>query len=169
VSQLDAHGIAVDVPSGWEARIFRRNAAGETRASEVAGPPAPMGELTFPVAQLATVPLPVDAADYGSDVVATLGPNDAFIVLKEFGPGSIDKPLFARTGMPRALDTEDFDPAALQRALNGQAGRQVFFREAGRAFCLYVVLGSYQRRNQVVPQVNQLLASIRIGQASPTP
>ena len=162
MSEIDAHGLAVDVPSGWEGRIFRRNAAGETRVSEVAGGNAPHGELTFPVVHVATVPLPLDAADYGSDVVSTLGPNDVLIVLKEFSPGEGSQPLFSRAGMPRSLDGEDFDPNALQRAIDGQGGRQVFFHEAGRAFCLYIVLGSYQRRYQVIGHVNDVLGTIRI-------
>ena len=162
MSEIDAHGLAVDVPPGWEGRIFRRSRAGETQTSEVAGAPAPMGELTFAVAHVATVALPIDAADYGSDVVETLGPNDVFIVVKEFDPNEAGQRLFSRAGMPRSLAAEDFDPAALQRALEGQAGRQVFFNEAGRAFCLYVVLGGYQRRNQVIAQVNRVLGAIRI-------
>jgi hypothetical protein len=83
-------------------------------------------------------------------------------VLKEFEPADAAQPLFERDGMPRELAPEDFDPAALQRQLSGQAGRQVFFHEGGRAFCVYVVLGSYNRRNHVVPVVNLVLAGIRI-------
>ena len=45
-------------------------------------------------------------------------------------------------------------PAVLQRAIRGQAGVQRFFHESGRAFCLYVVLGAYSNRQQVVPEVN---------------
>jgi hypothetical protein len=162
VKDLDAHGLTVGVPTGWEARIFRRNAAGETRTAEVSGPAAPLGERTFPVAQISSVALPVDAADYGSDVVATLGPNDVFIVLKEFDPQERTQPLFARRGLPRSLDSEDVDPSGLQRALTGQAGRQIFFQDGDRAFCLYIVLGSYEHRGSLMATINQVLGSIRI-------
>jgi hypothetical protein len=162
MSEIQAHGLAVDIPSGWEGRVFRRAEAGEVQAQGVTGAAAPMGELTFPVVHVATIPIPNDAADYGSDVVESLGPDDAFIVLKEFEPQDASAALFERQGMPRELTPEDFDPAALQRQLAGQAGRQVFFNEAGRAFCVYVVLGSYSRRNQVVPAVNAVLGGIRI-------
>ena len=162
MSELEAYGLAVEVPTGWEGRVFRRAEAGQPQASNVAGAAAPPGELTFPVVHVATVPIPNDAADYGSDVVVDLGPDDAFIVLKEFDASDVAQPLFARDGMPRSLAAEDFDPAALQRQLSGQAGRQVFFHENGRAFCLYVVLGSFNRRLQVVPAVNAVLGGIRI-------
>ncbi|MEX2267046.1 MAG: hypothetical protein WEA75_00020 [Acidimicrobiia bacterium] len=161
MSEIEAHGLAVDLPAGWEGRVFRRAEAGEVQAAGVVGASAPPGELTFPVVHVASIPIPNDAADYGSDLVESLGPDDAFIVLKEFEPADATQPLFARAGMPE-LAPEDFDPAGLQRQLSGQAGRQEFFHEAGRAFCVYVVLGSYSRRNEVVPAVNAVLAGIRI-------
>jgi hypothetical protein len=162
MSEMAAHGLALDVPPGWEGRVFRRPEADEAESSAVAGGPAPVGERTFPVMHVSSVPIPNDAADFGSDVVTSLGQDDAFIVLKEFDPADTVHELFALEGMPRTLDPDDFDPGTLQRQLAGQAGRQVFFQEAGRAFCIYVVLGAYTRRHVVVPAVNSVLASIRI-------
>ena len=162
MSEINAHGLTVNVPSGWEGRIFRRNEFAEVRASEVPGPAAPEGELTFPLAQVATVPIPVDAADYGSDVVEELAGGDVFIVLKEFAPAEASQPLFARAGLPRQLDPEAFHPGTLQRTLPGHAGQQIFFNEGGRAFCLYVVIGDYRRRQQLVGAINAVLAGIQI-------
>jgi hypothetical protein len=101
-------------------------------------------------------------ADYGSDVVEDLGRDDALIVLKEFDPADADQPLFAREGLPRKLRPAQLDPSVLQRRLEGQAGFQEFFHEGGRAFCLYVVLGDYDRRSTVVPRVNTVLRSLTI-------
>jgi hypothetical protein len=162
MTEIAAEGLSIEVPTGWEGRVYRRAEAGQPQAANVAGPAAPEGERSFPVAHLATIPIPNDAADYGSDVVESLGPDDAFIVLKEFDPADAAYELFARVGMPRAFDPEDFDPAALQRQLPGQAGRQVFFQENGRAFCVYIVLGSFNRRHVVVPSVNGVLAGVQI-------
>ena len=162
MSQIDAHGLSMNVPAGWEGRIFRRNASGETRAAEVPGPAAPPGEVTMPLAHLATVPIPVDAADYGSDVVETLGPTDVFMVLKEFAPEEAAKALFARVGLPRTIDPEAFDPGTLQRTIPGQAGQQIFFQESGRAFCLYIVIGDFRRRTQLAAPLNGVLAQMRI-------
>jgi hypothetical protein len=162
MSEISAHGLSMDVPSGWEGRIFRRNEAGELRAAEVPGEPAPMGERTLPLAQLATVPLPADAADYGSEVVETLGTGDVFMVLKEFAPEEAGEALFERVGLPRQLDAEGFNPGTLQRTLPGHAGQQIFFNEGGRAFCLYVVIGDYARRHQLIDAINGVLAQVQI-------
>jgi hypothetical protein len=161
MAQLQAHGLGVDAPSGWEGRIFQRAEEGEVNV-EVSGAAAPPGERSFPVVHVATIPLPLDMADYGSDVVEDLRRDDALIVLKEFDPAGVDQPLFAKEGMRRKLKPEHFDPAVLQRRLDGQAGYQEFFHDAGRTFCIYVVLGSYDRRVAVVPRVNAVLATLTI-------
>jgi len=168
MSEIAAHGLAVDPPAGWEGRIFRRPEYGDVGASEVPGPPGPPGERTFPVLHAATIPLPADAADYGSDVVDELKATDALVVLKEFDAAAGGTALFARDGMPRTLASTDFDTAMLQRSLAGQGGTQVFFHEVGRAFCLYVVLGGFDRRAEVIPGVNEVLAGIRIEPNQPS-
>jgi hypothetical protein len=173
MAELVAHGIAVAPPAGWEGRIFRRPAAGETAptgtplGAQVVGAAAPMGELSFPVVQVATIPLPLDMADYGSDVVDDLGRRDALVILKEFDPVDLGTPLFEREGMPRALAPDDFRSSMLQRNLEGQGGYQEFFHEAGRVFCLYVVLGDFAQRTAVVPAVNQVLATLTIEPSAP--
>jgi hypothetical protein len=161
--QIQAHGLAVQTPPGWEGRIFRRRQAGELSAqAEVPGAPAPAGEQIFPVVHVATIPLAADVADFVSDAVEHLGPTDAIVVLKEYAPASATTKLFAATGLPRLLDPDGFDPRVLNRQLAGQAGLQRFFNESGRAFCLYVVIGAYQRRHDVVPVVNTVLATVQI-------
>jgi hypothetical protein len=55
-----------------------------------------------------------------------------------------------------------FSPQALQRSLPGQAGCQVFFTEAGRAFCCYAVLGRQAAAARVLPQANATLSATRI-------
>jgi hypothetical protein len=162
LGELKGHGVAVDVPSGWDGRIFRRPEHGEVRASEADGPPAPPGATTHSVTHVANVPLPERMADFGSDAVERLGADDALIVLFEYDPASAGQPLFASPGIPRPLDPDAFSPNVLQRPLANQAGMQLFFSEQGRAFCLYVVLGGYQRRHEVVPRVNRVLETIRI-------
>lgn len=171
MSQLEAHGLTISTPPGWEGRIFVRPAHGEVTTSTAGGPPAPEGEKTLPLVHVATIPLPPDVADYGNPAVEDLGPDDALIVLKEFGPAEAGTALFATEGLPRVLDPDSFDEAALLRTLAGQAGLQVFFHEAARAFCLYVVLGSSANRAQLVAAVNSVLASVQIepAQAVPVP
>ena len=123
-----------------------------------------------PVLHVATIPLAPDVADYASDAVEALGALDALVVLKEFDPSEAATPLFRTEGLPRDLDPDWFDPSSLQRTLPGQAGMQRFFQSGGRAFCLYVVLGSFARRYDVVPAVNQVLATLTIEPMTvPTP
>ena len=50
----------------------------------------------------------------------------------------------------------------MQRTIVGMSGAQSFFTEGGRAFCAYVVLGSHRARAALVPEVNRLLAGLRI-------
>lgn len=168
MSDVTAFGLGVDPPAGWEGRIYQRadaeqRAAREAEASSTPpGDPAPPGEQVLPVIHVATIPVPIDAADYGSDIVGDLGRDDAFIVVKEFSSTEIGSALFAREGVPRVLDLADFSPSTLQRSLQGQAGAQIFFHEARRAFCLYVVLGSYDNRATMIPRVNGVLATLAI-------
>jgi len=46
--------------------------------------------------------------------------------------------------------------------IEGQGGAQRFFADAGRPFCIYVVLGSYARRVRTVPLINELVGAITI-------
>jgi hypothetical protein len=162
LGELRAHGIAVEVPAGWDGRITRHTEHGDVSAASSGAPQVPPGFTAWPVTHVASVALPGDVADFGSNVVDELGPEDAVIAVVEYDPASAGTTLFAAQGVPRVLDPELFSPSVLQRSLPGQAGLQLFFTEQGRALCLYVVLGSYSRRHEVVPRVNAVLASLQI-------
>jgi hypothetical protein len=161
MAELSALGVTVTLPTGWEGRIFRRPEFGDVSAT-ADDPAAPPGAATHSVVHVATISLPPGVGDFASGAVESLGPDDALVVLFEYEPASVDQPLFARRGIPRQLDPDDFSPSVLQRTIPGQAGAQVFFSEAERAYCLYVVLGSYARRRQVVPHVNEVLVTFEI-------
>ena len=149
MGEVSAYGIAVDAPAGWDVRIFQR--------------PAGPGETTHAVVHAGTFALPPGRGDYGSGAVERMGPADALVVLLEFHPDDAGSALFAGRGLPRSLDPAAFRTTSLQRALPGQAGHQVFFTESGRAFCLYVVLGSIANRARLVAAVNALLPGVSIG------
>jgi hypothetical protein len=166
VTDLNAHGIALTLPTGWEGRVFKRPAAGEISASAADGPPAPPGETTNAIVHVSTIPLPPGMGDFGSEAVPDLGPNDVLVVLFEYDAKSTAQPLFARAGVPRELSADDFSPGVMQRAIRGQAGVQVFCHETDRAFCLYVVLGSFANRQRLVPRVNEILATLDIAPLS---
>jgi hypothetical protein len=162
MTDLAAHGIEVSLPTGWEGRVFRRPAAGDVAASAADGPPAPDGETTHAVLHASTIALPLGIGDFASGAVDKLGATDVIVVLFEYDTASIDTPLFKSVGLPRTLAADDFSPNVMQRAIRGQAGVQQFFNDQGRAFCLYVVIGSFARRQQLVKQVNEVLATLTI-------
>ena len=153
---MRAHGIAVELPPGFEGRIFRRQGTGP--------------EVPCTVAHFATFALPDEVGDFGGGAVTLMGDDDVFAALFEYGPESLGATLFARQGMPRSLTTSDFLPYVLRRGLPGQSGTQWFFTEAARPFTLYMVLGSHARRATLVPRANSLLSTVAVGPApSPAP
>lgn len=147
--KVSAHGIGADLPSGWDARIFRRRP--EREAAD-----------THPILHAGNFPLPVTAGDYGSGAVELMGATSVFVVLKEFATEAAALPLFAASGRPAQLPYQTFSPNALQRAIKGHAGAQFFFTEQDRPFCLYVVLGSYVDRSGLAPAAGTVLDRIVI-------
>lgn len=142
-------GISVSVPDGWEARIRLAAADGD--------------QTVWPVLHAATVPLIVERGDYGAGVVETLQSSDVFIAMLEFGPEAIGSALFPHVvSPPRQVDATDFHPKQLQRVIEGQAGVQKFFTYRDRAFCLYVVVGSFALVRSLADTASALLQSIDI-------
>lgn len=156
--RLSGEGISVDVPDGWDGEIFRRQPDPAIDA-DLTSETRP--ELTGAVLHVANFPLPSQRGDFGSGAVETMRRQDVLIVLKEFDRESAKTALY-RHRLELPLDADLFDPQRLQRVLPNQGGAQVFFSAAGRAFCLYVVLGSYRLRARLLPEVNALLATLAI-------
>lgn len=151
---IQAHGIAAQLPSGFEGRITIRPSIGR--------------EVPYPVANFSTFPLPPDIGDFGSGAVTLMGTSDIFVTLFEYGPESLGQSLFAQQGMPRSLTPADFRPYVLRRGLSGQSGTQWFFTESGRPFTLYVVLGSHAQRAPLVPRVNSLIGAVTLAPSATT-
>jgi hypothetical protein len=91
-----------------------------------------------------------------------MNPRDIFISLFEYGPESAGTALFSSQGIPRQVLARDFDRDALQVGVAGQSGLQRFFTHRGRAFCLYIVLGSHIDRADLADEVNAVLATLDI-------
>jgi hypothetical protein len=167
MATVTAMGVSVDLPPGWDGRIFRRptppppDPASGRRAT--AASTAHYQATSHSVTHAANFALPAGTGDFGSSAVELMGPEHVLVVLFEYHPHSSTTPLFEAGGPPTSLSPDSFSPSALQRPLPVQAGTQVFFSTAGRAFSLYVVLGSFERRHHLVPAVNALLRSIDIG------
>ncbi|MCH7789270.1 MAG: hypothetical protein IH940_07485 [Acidobacteria bacterium] len=158
MTTIDAHGLSVDVPKGWDGAITKFD--GTSANTEFAGPHNK--GLTLPVLHLANFALPPRRGDYGSGAVEIMRRGGLLICLLEFDPVEAKSSLFAGKPIPRQLRQRDFSPDAMQRTLKGMSGTQFFGAEAGRALCLYVVLGSHARRAVLVPEVNKVLATLEV-------
>ena len=129
--RLAAHRIALDLPRGWEGRIYRR-------ADE------------DPILHAANFALPATDGDFGSGATALMPARGAFVALKEYRPGPRLTPgagLFAPRSIPLPLAPGRFHPRALQVGRAGQAGFQHFFTASGRPFCLYAVIETAAARS----------------------
>ena len=145
MARLSGFGISVDLPDGWDGRIYSRETPAGTRATLHAG----------------TFPLPPDRGDFGSGAVELMGDEDVLVVLLEYDPAVVDQALF-QSDVPSRLDPGAFSPTVLQRSIPGQAGSQTFFQANGRAFCLYVVVGQVANRARLASVANQVVGAIRI-------
>ena len=148
MTRVSAEGLSIDLPQGWDVRIFRR-------------PPQPP-ETTHAVMHAANFALPPDTADYGDGAVQQMGPANVLVTMVEFHPSSVGQPLFASAGLPLPLRPGDADRTTLQRPIGGQAGIQRFFTQSGRAWSLYVVLGSHDQRAALVGAANAVLSTLSV-------
>lgn len=155
---LRAHGLSVAVPSGWDGAITRPEGDPNwTDRAEV----GPMGTAN-PVLHVASFPLPRIRGDYGGGAVEAMRPTDIFVALVEFDPQAGSSPLFAGRSLRRPLTGADFHRGTMHRPIPGHSGHQQFFCSGGRAFALYVALGSHRLRHAQAPRVNQVVGSLRI-------
>jgi hypothetical protein len=149
--RLSRSGISIDVPDDWEGTIsggeFQLESDGATEPT---------------VMHVASFPLPTERGSFGTGAVELMRNGDVFMTLFEYGSESVGTPLFQAEGIPRQIAAREFDRNALQRALPGQSGLQRFFSHQGRAFCLYIVVGSHVDRHDVLPRVNAVLESLEI-------
>ena len=107
--------------------------------------------------------LPAERGDLGGGVVEVLRPRG-----RVRRPGRARLRRWPGQGLfapPRAcprLAPSQFGPDRLQRVVPGRSAAQHFFTEGGRAFCLFVVLGSHARRMALVPRAAQVVGGFAI-------
>jgi hypothetical protein len=141
-----AHGLSVDVPRGWEARIVR--------------PPE-----SAPYLHVASFALTADSGQFGAGATAAMGPDGAFAALVEYRIDRHAQPghgLFASRRWQPRLRVGEFGPDRLQVMRPGHLGAQRFFTTAGRPFCLYAVISPARRRPaQLLGELSAVLATVR--------
>jgi hypothetical protein len=119
-------------------------------------------ETRLPVLHASTEPLPNDRADYGGGVVERLRSESVFVALVEFGDEAVGSNLYPVVEQIPRVASSSFHPFQLQRRIVGQAGSQTFFTYSDRAFCLYVVIGSFARRIELTKRANRLIGQMEI-------
>ena len=145
LSLVRGHGISVELPEGWQARVAKR---GE-------------GALLH----VATFPLLVSDGDFGAAATGRMRRGDAFASLVEYVDPAVIRPavgLYGRRRPPRP-QYHEFTPMTLQVTRNGQLGWQRFFTESSRTCCLYaVIMPGAQRPQKLVRRLADVLSTLRI-------
>ena len=147
---IRGHGIAVDVPRGWEGRIFRRGDGA-------------------PVLHVASFALHDGDGDFGAAATGRMRADDCFLALLEYRTGGdlqAGHGLFAGR-RPPVPDPHHFGDRQLQVTRRGHLGWQRFFTESGRAFCVYGVIAPVRR--PVPALVTELGAVLRSVAVAPGP
>lgn len=139
------HGLSIEVPRGWEARIIRR-------------------PHSAPFLHVASFALRPDTGEFGAAVTERMGADSAFAALVEYRIDShvtAGAGLFASSWSPR-LRVAEFARNQLQVMRPGHLGLQRFFTQSGRPFCLYVVVSPVRRRpERLVGELAAVLATLR--------
>jgi hypothetical protein len=161
-----AHGIEVELPPGWDGRIYGR--------PRVSTGPAPRSALPgfdgvvegrIATMHAASFPLSGAEGDFGADATIRMAARAGFLALVEYQPDEHLIPgvgLFAPSSSPDALALDDFSPETMMVPRRDQAGLQRFFSVGERPFCLYAVIGSRRDGPHVLPGMNSVLASLLI-------
>ena len=161
MTTLDAHGISVAIPRGWDVYI------GHPESDEIVVPGThrgliPRSGTTNPLVHLANFALPPQRGDYGQGATQLMRSQHIFIALLEHDREAADTALFQQQlEMPRVRGG-DFARHRQVVALAGMAGTQKFFTHAGRPFCLYAVIGSWTARKPLAATVNEVLDGVEI-------
>ncbi len=148
MKQLSGHGLGVELPQGWDGRIY-------TRLDEA-------GDKTNGTLHAATFALPADPGDFAAGAVQHMTDSDVLMVLLEYNSEAAGTALFAADGLPPVLRPESFSPNAMPRVVPGRTASQYFFSLAGRAFCLFVVLGSHNDRMRLAGVASTVARSINV-------
>lgn len=149
---ISGHGLAIDVPHGWEARIFRRADAA-------------------PVLHAASFPLHEHDGDFGAAATGRMRGDDRFLALVEYRPDArlrAGHGLFASHERPRPHASR-FSSRQLQVTRAGQLGWQHFFTASGRPCCLYAVVQPARlSAGRLVADLARVLATLEIAPGTVT-
>jgi hypothetical protein len=148
---IDGHGLSIDVPAGWEGRIFRRGGGG-------------------PIVHVASFALHPGDGDFGAAATGRMHPGDRFLAVLEYlatGPLTPGHGLFA-PARPPAPAWAHFSPRQLQVTRTGYLGWQRFFTEAGRPLCAYAVIRPAGSSGpHLAGEIARVLSTLRVSKPAP--
>jgi len=147
--RLNAHGLRLEVPEGWSARIFRYRA----KPPEVHGPTIHAGNFA----------IPLDDADYGSTLTDHVTAGRVAFVYTELIPDRAVEPgrgRHAPTTLPGRFRLDEFSPQTMHITRPGQMGLQRFFSVGRRPASVYVVLGEGSGVSRALSELNGFMASL---------
>jgi hypothetical protein len=150
--RVAGHGISIDVPPGWEARVFRRGGGGA-------------------VLHVATFELLHGDGDFGAAATGRMRGDGVFAALIEYRVddrlrGGVG--LFAAAGLPALPEVHEFSPMQLQVTRRGQLGRQRFFTHDSRPYCLYLVIQPVDRPiERMTGELSNVLATLQLPGGGP--
>jgi hypothetical protein len=142
--KIRGYGIEIDLPDGWEGRIYKR-------------------EDGRPVMHAGDFPIPARDGDFGGDAVSSMDGRGVFVALAEFDPLVAGRGLFGAPDPGFPIRPRDVSHRAMNQTRPGLAGVQRFFTTRGRAFCLYLVVGSQPDRHTLLEAANAVLETLAIG------
>ncbi len=154
--RLEAEGTSLTLPSDWDGRAD------------------PLSGYTRPIFQAGTFPLPALDDIEATDARARIGPEDVLIVLEEFT--ALCPPCQSESsGLPIALGEDDFeDPTTVPKWLPpltdvsaDHALARRMFNVGPRYFDLWVEFGSPPASEDLLAEVNQILATLSIDEWVP--
>jgi hypothetical protein len=144
--QINGHGLKVDLPNGWDGRLFISEA------------------LTRPVIQAANFPLPSTDNDAGDGAQAAMPSDGVYVNIFEYPP----EPLFFRSGSgwieaspPIALGRSDI--SYLVEGVRAPAYVVKPMLISGRVIQLGVAFGSPGPSNRAWADANAVVRSLAVG------
>jgi hypothetical protein len=141
--EISGYGITVDLPARWEGRSYRR----------------PEGDPTL---HAGNFPLPVEDGDFGTRALDAMRSGGAFLVATEYDRALAGVGLFSQEAPAPLPTTSELNSWALLRVKPGQFGIQRFMTIGGRAFCVYVVVGTVPGPSALLAEANRVLRSLAI-------
>jgi hypothetical protein len=141
---LEASGLTIELPAGWNGQLVNRS---------------PL----LPTLQAASFQLDPDDEELGPRSRRAMSSGDCFLALVEYLPGSgltAGRVPFHEAGIELPLDPSQFSLGA-----EGRSVMERNFTQAGRAFCLHVVIaGSRLDRRRQLPLLDRILGSLQVKQ-----